>query len=116
MSKSATTVFRYGIYVFFLGLWTLFAQHLVMPLMWMEAWADHRVYIVWVFAVALSYYYISSAKAENTHFFKISVHGRTRFFVATTVLALLWIAPMMMIVIATVDLAWAIWTQMSFNK
>lgn len=76
----------------------------------MSAGADHWIYIVGVFAVALSYYYTFSARAEDTTFFKLSVVGRIWFFCATGVLILLQVAPVMMIGTALVDLAGALWT------
>lgn len=116
LSKAGLSMFVYGIYVFFLWIGVLTMQEKIMPLMWMPAWTDHWVYIVWVFAVALSYYYIFSARAEDKTFFKLSVVWRIWFFCATSVLILLQIAPIMIIWTALVDLLWAIWTWLTLRK
>ena len=116
MSKAAISVFIFGIYIFFVGLWTLTAQNVIMPILWLPVWEDHWVYIAWIFTLGLSYFYICSAKQENTDFFQLSVYGRIWFFSAIVVLIIFNIVPFMMLPIAVIDLAGALWTHFSLKK
>ena len=116
MSKAAKTIMAYGVYCLGSGLGFLFMKDFILDLFQFAPTTEHWIYVVAILMVGLGYYYISSARAEAKHFFKISAIGRTWFFVASTAIALLGIAPKMLIAFGAIDLVTAIWTWVSLEK
>lgn len=110
MSKTATSIFVYGLYALGAGLTFLFVPNMALPLYGMEPAADHWIMTVAILTLGLSYYYISAARSENRGFFEMSWKGRIWFFTATLVTVLLGKAPAGMLAVAVTDLAMALWT------
>lgn len=110
MSKAALSIFVYGLYALGAGLTFLFVPNMALPIYGMEPAADHWLTTVAILTLGLAYYYITAARTENRGFFDMSWKGRMWFFGATTVTALMGIAPMAMILVASTDLIMALWT------
>ena len=72
--------------------------------------------IVAILTLGLAYYYISSARAEDKHFFDISWKGRIWFFAASSLLAVFGVAPWNIVLIGSVDLITAILDSINFKK
>jgi len=89
MSHTAKTIYFYGIYAFFAGTGFLFMPNTILNLMGFSPMVDYWILVIALLTLGLSYYYISSARADNFHFFEISWKGRVWFFIATGVLAIL---------------------------
>ena len=110
MSKTAKTIFIYGIYAIGAGLGFLFIPDFFLNLFGFKPTEDHWIYVVAILTLGLAYYYITSARVEDKHFFKISWHGRLWFFFATAALAVGGIAPWNILLVGSVDFITAIWT------
>ena len=110
MSKTAISIFAYGIYALGAGLTFLLIPNFALPLYGMEPAADHWIMTVAILTLGLSYYYITAARSENYGFFDMSWKGRIWFFTATLVTVLLGKAPVGMIAVGTTDLIMALWT------
>lgn len=93
MSKSAKTILVYGIYAIGAGLGFLFNSKFFLSLFGFEPASDHWIRIVAILILGIGYYYISSARAEDKHFFNISWKGRIWFFTASSMLAVFNVAP-----------------------
>ena len=106
----------YGVYCLGSGLGFLFMKDFILDLFQFTPTTEHWIYVVAILMIGLGYYYISSARAEAKHFFKISVIGRTWFFVASTSIALMGIAPKMLIAFGAIDLITAIWTAIALRS
>ena len=103
MSRSALSVFVYGIYALLAGAGFLFFPDLILELFGFAPRTDHWILVVAILTLGLAYYYLSSARAEDRHFFGISWKGRIWFFAATTTLAILGLAPWNIILVGSVD-------------
>lgn len=116
MSKTAKTIFAYGIYATGAGLGFLFAPNICLGLFGFEPTSEHWIRIVAILTLGIAYYYISSARAEDKHFFDISWKGRIWFFAASSMLAVFDIAPWNIILIGIVDFITAIWTAITLKN
>ena len=116
MSKTAKTIMAYGIYAIGAGIGFLFMPNFLLGMFGFEATSEHWIRIVAILTLGLAYYYISSAKAEDKHFFDISWKGRIWFFTASSMLAVFGVAPWNIVLIGVVDLITAIWTALTLRK
>jgi len=116
MSKTAKTIIVYGIYAIGAGLGFLFMPNFCLGLFGFEPTSEHWIRIVAILTLGLAYYYITSARAEDKHFFDISWKGRIWFFAASSMLAVFGVAPWNIILIGVVDLITAIWTAITLRK
>ena len=116
MSKTAKTIMAYGIYALGAGAGFLFFPNTILEPFGFEPRTDHWILVVAILTLGLAYYYISSARAEDKHFFSISWKGRIWFFAATTALAILGQAPWTILTVGSVDLITAIWTALTLKN
>lgn len=116
MSKSAKTILVYGIYAIGAGLGFLFKPDFFLSLFGFEPASDHWIRIVAILTLGIGYYYISSAIAEDKHFFNISWKGRIWFFAASSMLFVFNKAPWNIVLIGVVDFITAIWTALTIKK
>jgi len=116
MSRTAVTILVYGIYALGAGAGFLFFPDTILALFGFEPRTDHWILVVAILTLGLAYYYISSAMAEDKHFFSISWKGRIWFVVATAALAITGQAPWNILLVGSVDLITAIWTAMTLRS
>ncbi len=116
MKNAKISIFFYGIYALGAGLGFLFFHNTILQFFGFATTDEHWILVVAILTLGLAYYYISSARAENRHFFRISWHGRMWFFLASTAIALMGIAPLNLILIGSVDLITAIWTVLALRS
>ena len=110
MSKSARSIQYFGYYVLLVGLQLTFIPNFFLKTIQQPETSEPWIRVVGIVALALSYYYIVSARKENTEFFKMTVPARTFFFAGMSALVLFGIAPAIFIGLGLVDLIAAIWT------
>ena len=106
----------YGVYAVGAGLGFLFLPNFFLGLFGFEPTSDHWIRIVAILTLGLAYYYISSARAEDKHFFDISWKGRIWFFTASSMLAVFGVAPWNIVLVGGVDLVTAIWTVVTLKS
>jgi len=116
MSKSARTIFIYGLYALFAGIGFILMPDFCLGLFGFEPAGDHWIRVVGILTLGIAYYYLTSARAESKHFFKISWHGRIYFFVASSLLAVFGLAPWNILAVESVDLISAIWTALTLKN
>ena len=110
MSRSAWSVFVFGLYLVAVGLALVVSPNPLLVLLRFPASGEVWPRVVGVLALVLSYYYVQAARHELTAFFRWTVHARTIVCVAFAALVLLRLAPPPLAVLGAVDLAAAIWT------
>ncbi len=116
MSATAKTIFAYGVYSLILGLALLFTQAQTLKALHFLHTDQHWVYVLAALLVSMGYFYISSARAENKHFFSMSVFARFWFFVVCGVLVLTELAPIPLMAFGAIDAFTAIWTYATNRK
>ena len=116
MSKSATSVLVFGIYLVVIGLGLLLMPNTVLGLFGLSTTTEPWISVVAMLLLILSYYYIQTARNEDKAFFRLTVHGRASVIVFFGAFVLLNIAPAMLILFGVVDLLAAIWTALSLRS
>ena len=109
MSKAATSVLVFGVYLIVNGLGFLLAPNIPLSLFGFPTTAEPWIRVAGMLLLMLAYYFIQAARNEMTWFFRLTVHHRASvivFFVAFVVLGL---AQPIMILFGVVDLLAAIW-------
>ncbi len=109
MSKSATSVFVFAIYLFALGLVLVVVPNLLLRVFGIAETDDVWIRVVGMLVLILGYYYSQAARMGLTDFFRLTVIGRTAvplFFIA---FVLAGIAPPVLILFGVIDFAAAMW-------
>jgi hypothetical protein len=116
MSKSATSVLVFGIYLVVIGLGFLFMPNTIFGLLGFAATTEPWIRVVAVLLLILAYYYIQTARNEDKGFFRLSVHGRASVIVFFIAFVLLDLAPVTLIMFGVVDLLAAGWTALALRS
>ena len=119
MSHAALSVLVYGIYALAAGAGFLFIPNVILDFLGflgLETTTEHWVRIVAILTAGIGYYYVSSARAEARHFFRISAIGRVWFFLASSTLSAVGIAPTGFVLFGAVDLVTAVWTMAALRR
>ena len=115
MSKAATSVFVFGIYLVLIGLGFLVAPNIPLGLFGFPTTTEPWIRIVGLLSLILAYYYIQTARTEITEFFRYTVHARAAVIVVFAAMVLLGLAQPMLIMFGVVDLLAAIWTALALR-
>jgi hypothetical protein len=110
MSRSARSVFIFGVYLVAVGLALIAFPNPLFVLLRLPASTEIWLRIVGVLALVLAYYYIQAARHELTAFFRWTVTARVLVFVVFGAFVLLGLAPAPLALLGAVDLAAALWT------
>jgi len=110
MSKAATSIRVFGVYLSLIGISFLVVPNVMLGLFGFPTTTEPWIRIVGLLALILSYYYIRSASFDLTEFFHLTVHARMLVIVVFAVMVVLDFAQPMLILFGVVDLAGALWT------
>ena len=116
MSKSAKSVFIFGIYICILGIAFMVIPNILLGLLGFPATDQVWIRIVGMLLVILSYYYIQAARHEIKVFFQLTAYGRASVIVFLIAFVLLGYAPAILILFGVVDLLAAIWTHLALRS
>ncbi len=110
MSKAATSVLVFGVYLIVIGLGFLLVPNMFLGLFGFPTTTEPWIRVMAVLLLILAYYYIQAARNEMTGFFRLTVHGRASVIVFFAAFVALGLAQPMLIMFGAVDLLGAIWT------
>jgi hypothetical protein len=110
LSRSANSVFLYGVYIVFLGLAFLLVPNLCLEFMGIKTTTEVWIRVVGWFGIWLGIYYIVSARSESKAFIRTTVYGRPTFIVFLSLLVALGMIEPIILIIGVVDIVTAIWT------
>ena len=116
MSKAATSVFVFSLYMFVLGLVLLVVPNLLLRLFGIPETTEVWIRVVGMLVFILGYYYFQAARNELTVFFKASVVGRFSVLVFLIAFVLLGFAPPVLIAFGLIDSGAALWTALSMRS
>lgn len=110
MSRSAQSVFVFGLYLVVVGLALILFPNPLFAVLRLPA--SHEIWprVVGVLALVLAHYYVQAARREVVAFFRWTVSARIMVFVVFTVFVLLGLAPLPLALLGAGDLAAALWT------
>lgn len=110
MSKSATSMFVFSIYLFVLGTVLVVVPNTLLSLFGFAETGEVWIRVVGMLVFFLGFYYNMAARHDLRSFFLWTVYGRCGalvFFIAFVVLGL---APAMLILFGAIDTSAALWT------
>lgn len=116
MSKSARSVFIFGLYAGLLGVVLLIAPNALLGVFGLPPVTDVWIRVVGMLLVLLAYYYVQAARRELTDFFRWTVHARTAVFFFLVAFVLLKLVSPIIILLGAVDLLGAVWTATALRR
>jgi hypothetical protein len=118
MSRTALSIFIFGIYLIFLGITFLFVPEMIFSILAYPTPPDIASRVLGMLFLLLAYYYIRGGLDEEGmgKFFMWTVHTRASIIVFLIVFASLQLASPIIIMFGAIDLAAAIWTFWALRK
>ena len=110
ISKSAFSVFVFGIYTVILGLSFLFFPNFCLSVLGMKTTEEVWIHIVGWCAFWIGVYYVVAACSEARAFIRCTTYSRPTLIVFLAVLVMLHMVEPVIILIGAIELAFAIWT------
>jgi len=115
MSKSAHSVFIFGLYLGLLGIALLVIPNVLLGLFSLPSATDVWIRVVGMLLFLLGVYYILAARKEMTDFFQWTVYVRASVVFFLIAFVLLGFVKPILILIGVVDLLGAIWTGLALR-
>lgn len=110
MTKAARSVYVFGMYLLVLGSILTGAPNTLLVLVGLPTTNEPWVHVLGIVVMAIGILDVTSARAEQTKFFRATVAERLFVFAGFVVLALFKMAPPIIIAFGLVDVAGAVWT------
>ena len=115
MSKSAKTIFAFGIYFAVLGVFLIVEPNVLLSLFGVPTTEEVWIRVAGVVVLVLGFYYTPAARKELVDFFRWTIYGRSSAIVFFTAFVLLGFVKPVLILFGAIDLAGAIWTQRALS-
>jgi len=116
MSKSARSVFVFGLYLAVLGIVLLVTPNFLLGMFGLPITTEVWIRIVGMLVLFLGFYYTQAARKEMTDFFRWTVYLRSTVVIFFVVFVLLGFASPPLIMFGVVDLLGAIWTGLALRS
>jgi uncharacterized membrane protein len=116
MSKSARSVFVFGLYIAVLGIVLLVAPNFLLGMFGLPSTTEVWIRVVGLLLLYLGFYYTQAARKEMTDFFRWTVYTRSTVIVFFGAFVLLGFANPPLIMFGVVDLLGAIWTGLALRS
>jgi hypothetical protein len=116
MSKSARSVFVFGLYLLVLGIILLVIPNFLLGIFSLPSTTEVWIRVVGMLVLFLSFYYTQAARKEMTEFFQWTVYARSTVIIFFAVFVLLDFAKLPLILFGVVDLLGAIWTGLELRS
>ncbi|MEZ5009755.1 MAG: hypothetical protein R2728_01000 [Chitinophagales bacterium] len=116
MSRSAKTIFFFGVYVFLTGIAILISPNFIFKTFGLPLTDEVYPYCMSILMIVVGFYYMFTGKTESIGFFKASVFGRTFGFLALTAVVLVKLGPPIILLFGLLDLLGAIITGIELKK
>ena len=116
MSKSARSMFVFGIYVAILGIMLIVVPNFLLRTISRTSTNEVWIRVVGLLLLYLGFYYTQAARKEMTNFFRWTVYTRSTVIVFFAAFVLLGFARPQMIMFGVIDLLGAIWTGLALRS
>lgn len=110
MTKTAQTVFIFGIYMIAEGVALSLMPNVVLALAGLPETTEVWIRLVGMTLIILGYYYIRAARTGFTEFFKWTIHMRTAQFLAVLMFVALGFMQPAILIFSLVEFTSGIWT------
>ena len=116
MSKSARSVFVFGLYLVALGIVLLVLPNFLLGMFFLPSTTEVWIRVVGMLLLFLALYYIQAARKEMTDFFQWTVYVRATVILFFTAFVVLGFASPPLVLFGVVDLLGAIWTGLELRS
>ena len=116
MTRAARSVYVFGIYLLVMGGVLIGAPNTLLGLLRLPQTTEPWIHVLGITAMSIGMFFVTSARAELRPFFQATVWVRTFASVSLILLAVLKVAPPLMIGFGLVDAAGALWTYLSLRE
>ena len=116
MSKSATSVLVFGVYLVLLGLLLVIVPNVLLRIFGFAMTTEVWVRVVGVLVLCLAFYYVQAARRELLEFFRWTVIVRSFVFVCLALFAALKLAAPVLALFGFVDLLGSVWTAVCLRQ
>jgi hypothetical protein len=116
MSRPATSILAFGLYLVILGLLLVLTPNTFLGLFGFVSATEPWVHVLGVVVLVLGAYYVQAARQDLMPFFRMTIWGRLLVFVLFLLLALLRVAPPMLILFGAIDAGGAFWTAQAIAR
>ena len=110
MSKSATSIFVFGLYLCALGAVLILAPNTLLPVFGFPSTTEVWIRVLGVVASVLGTYYVQAARHELVPFFHATIWGRAFVMLSFAAFALMRLAPPTLVLFGVTDALGALWT------
>ena len=116
MSKSATSIFVFGIYLLIVGPVLVLAPNFLLSLFAIPETSEVWIRVLGVVAAVLGYYYVQAARNDQVAFFRATIPGRLAVLVCFTAFVVLKMTAPTFVIFGVVDALGALWTALALKK
>jgi len=116
MSKSARSVFVFGLYLLVLGIVLLVVPNFLFGMFAIPSTTEVWIRVVGMLVLFLGFYYTQAARKEMTDFFRWTVYLRSTVIIFFVVFVLLDLVSSQLILFGVIDLLGAIWTGLALRS
>jgi hypothetical protein len=116
MSKSARSVFVFGLYLALLGMILVVVPNFLLKMFFFPGTSEVWIRVVGMLLLILGYYYIRTSRKETIEFFHLTVHVRSVTILFFAAFVLLGFAGPSLILFGVVDLLGALWTGLALRS
>jgi len=116
MTKPATTLFVFAIYLILLGAALLVVPNTLLGLVGMPATTEVWIRIVGMLVVFLGVYYVVAARINSLPFMEASVRLRGSVLLFFGAFVALGFGPPVLLLFAAIDVLGALWTHLSLRR
>lgn len=110
MTRAATSIFAWGIYVVVVGFTFLLVPNAPLELLGLGATDEIWIQVLGTVLIPLGYYHLRAARHEMVPFFEWTTHGRTFVVAVIVAFVVLGMAEPTMLLFAGVEAIGTIWT------
>ncbi len=115
MSKSARSVFVFGLYCAILGIILIAVPNLLLQAISRQSTTEVWIRVIGMFLIYLGFYYTQTARKEMTSFFRLTVYTRSTVIFFFVAFVLFGFAGPQLIMFGVIDLLGAIWTGLALR-
>ena len=116
MSKSARSIFVFGLYVAVLGIMLIVVPNFLLRTISRTSTTEVWIRVVGLLLLYLGFYYTQAARKEMTDFFRWTVYTRSTVIVFFAAFVLLGFARPPLVMFGVIDLLGAIWTGLALRS
>ena len=110
MSNAAKSIFAHGIYLVGLAVVLLTIPNVPLKIVGLPETNEVWIRVVGMMSLIFGYYYIQSARRDETEFFRSTILPRSSAVVFFIIFVLLGFAPVNLLILIAVDPVFVLWT------